>query len=103
MTRHYHSGFQPARVTDQGGTKKVWPYQHVEAIEGSAAHLCEQAEEIHTWLKEQGRPVEAIEVLKQFGTKTYNYLREKDTYNLEGYPLEELIHHGLARVVKGAR
>lgn len=85
------------------GPKYIWPYQYIEAIDGSAAHLSVETEEIHTWLKAQPGPVQVGDIAKQFGISTYNDMREKMTYRLIGNPVEELVHHGLARVVKGAR
>lgn len=87
----------------ESGPKYIWPYLFVEAIDGSAANLSEQTEEIHTWLKEQAGPVKVGDIAQRFGTDTYNDMREKTTYRLIGNPVEELVHHGLARVVKGAR
>lgn len=103
MTRPYYSPFQPAKIYAESGTKPVAPYQFIEAIDGDASRLSEQAEEVHTWLKQQAGPVEKLEVVKTFGTKNYNEMREMHTYSLEAFPVEELVHHGLARVVKGAR
>jgi hypothetical protein len=87
----------------ESGPKYIWPYLYVEAIDGSAAHLSEETEAIHTWLKEQPEPVKVGDISKRFGIETYNDMREKMTYRLIGNPVEELVHHGLARVVKGAK
>lgn len=104
MKESDYSRFIPEKLNSQG-RKTVMPYYKLTAVEGDTSALSVQAQKIHEWLKQRneelGREVEAVDIVRAFGTGRWHDMRQMTTYSLRGYPIEELVDAGLITIGKG--
>lgn len=104
MKESDYSRFIPEKLNSQG-RKTVMPYYKLTAVEGDTSALSVQAQQIHEWLKQRneelGREVEAIDIVRAFGTSRWNDHRQRTTYSLRGHPIEELVAADLITIGKG--
>lgn len=104
MKESDYSRFIPEKLNSQG-RKTVMPYYKLTAVEGDTSALSVQAQQIHEWLlqrnKELARPVEAIDIVRAFGTSRWHDYRQMTVYSLRGYPIEELVAADLITIGKG--
>lgn len=104
MKESDYSRFIPTKQNSQG-RKIVMPYYKLTAVEGDTSGLSVQAQQIHEWLKQRNeelaREVEAIDIVRHFGTGRFHDRRQMTVYSLRGYPMEELVDAGLITIGKG--